>query len=93
MADTVYQQFCQSARDFGERPFLMLVSDPAERYGMQPGSISYAEAELKINHLAAAYAARDIVPNVFSTGWRSMPWVPPPYRSTLPGKVPNWNMC
>jgi len=60
MADTVYQQFCQSARDFGERPFLMLVSDPAERYGMQPGSISYAEAELKINHLAAAYAARDI---------------------------------
>ena len=63
MSDTVYQQFDKSVEGYANRPFLHLVSDTAERYGVKPGSITYGEADQEIKRLAAAYSALGIEQN------------------------------
>ena len=60
MASTVYQHFLKSAEVYTDRPFLHIVSDTADRYGMKPGSISYSEAYQEIRRLARAYSVFNI---------------------------------
>ena len=82
MASTVYQHFIKSAENFTDFPFLYIVSDTADRYGISPGSISYGTANQEVNRLVSAYSAMGIEegqrvaidsiidPNAFTTGLR-----------------------
>jgi len=60
MASTVYQHFIKSAENFTDFPFLYIVSDTADRYGISPGSISYGTANQEVNRLVSAYSAMGI---------------------------------
>ena len=59
---SVYQVFCHTAERFGEHPFLHLVPDTAERYGIAPGAMSYAEVAGEVQSLSACYASLDLQP-------------------------------
>ena len=63
MVDTVYRQFTKSIAEYGDRPFLHLVSDTAERYDSPAGSISYRQAGEEVSRLACAYTRIGISEN------------------------------
>ncbi len=52
---TVTETFLESVQRYGDRPFLMLVADTAERYGCAPETVSYAQAWQRISSLAGHY--------------------------------------
>ncbi len=56
MDSTVYEQFVRSTKLYTDCPFLYIVSDTANRYGMEPGPISYGEVSLEVDRLIKGYS-------------------------------------
>jgi acyl-CoA synthetase (AMP-forming)/AMP-acid ligase II len=54
---TVAQAFAASADRFAARPFLCVLPETADVYGVPPGETSYTEMQARIEPLRAAYAA------------------------------------
>ncbi|CAM5484735.1 AMP-binding protein [Eoetvoesiella caeni] len=57
MSATVYQAFSQSARQWPENPFLCIVPETAQVYGIPSGEIGYAQMHERIESLKNAYQA------------------------------------
>lgn len=57
MDNTVYQAFALAASRWAKRPFLCVLPETAEIYGITAGELRYAEAAERIETLRAAYAA------------------------------------
>lgn len=55
MAATVYQAFCASAAQWPDHPFLCVLPETAEIYGVEAGEISYAEMAARVEALRATY--------------------------------------
>ncbi|MEO8653486.1 MAG: AMP-binding protein, partial [Ramlibacter sp.] len=55
--DTVAHAFAQSVAQFGARPFLAVLPETAEIYGVAAGETRYAQAQERIDDLRAAYRA------------------------------------
>ena len=55
--DTVAHAFAQSTARFGARPFLAVLPETAQIYGVAAGETSYAQAQERIDGLRAAYRA------------------------------------
>lgn len=56
-AATVHQAFTGAAARWAQQPFLCVVRDTADAYGLAAGEITYREAAERIARLRAAYAA------------------------------------
>jgi len=56
-AKTVYEVFCDTAARWGKNPFLCVLPETAEAYGIPAGELSYADALVQIDRLRDAYAA------------------------------------
>lgn len=56
MSTTVHQAFRDTAARHGARPFLCILPETAEAYGIAPGELGYALAASTIETLRAAYA-------------------------------------
>nr|WP_231378443.1 AMP-binding protein [Bordetella sp. FB-8] len=56
-AKTVYEVFCGTAAKWGKNPFLCVLPETAEAYGILAGELSYADALVRIDRLRQAYAA------------------------------------
>ncbi|MGS1007291.1 AMP-binding protein [Achromobacter anxifer] len=56
MSTTVYQAFRDSAARYGAQPFLCILPETAQAYGIAAGELSYAQAAEAIEALRAAYA-------------------------------------
>ena len=56
MSTTVYQAFRDSAARYGAQPFLCILPETAQAYGITAGELSYAQAAEAIEALRAAYA-------------------------------------
>ncbi|MCW5660387.1 MAG: AMP-binding protein [Burkholderiaceae bacterium] len=54
---TVAQAFASSAQRFGALPFLCVLPETADVYGVLAGEISYADMQRRVDALRAAYAA------------------------------------
>ena len=54
---TVFEAFARSAARHGDKPFLAILPETAEAYGIAAGEISYGEALARINVLSQAYRA------------------------------------
>ncbi len=52
---TVAAAFFRSVETWGERPFLCILPETAEAYGIQAGEITYADAGATVRALAASY--------------------------------------
>tara|TARA_R110001583_G_scaffold127717_1_gene279484 strand:- start:6549 stop:8183 length:1635 start_codon:yes stop_codon:yes gene_type:complete len=57
LAITVHQAFALAAARWAKRPFLCVLPETAEIYGITAGELRYAEAAERIETLRAAYAA------------------------------------
>ena len=57
MAATVHQAFRATAAKWPQHPFLCILPETAQVYGIEPGELTYAEAETRIEALREAYAA------------------------------------
>ena len=55
---TVFDAFTRTAIRFGDRPFLAVLPETAQAYGVAAGEVSYGEARARITALAAAYRAK-----------------------------------
>jgi malonyl-CoA/methylmalonyl-CoA synthetase len=55
---TVFDAFAHAAARYGEKPFLAVLPETAQAYGIAAGEISYGEAFARINALTEAYRAR-----------------------------------
>ena len=53
--ESVYEAFVEAERCHGPRPFLCVLPDVAEVYGLQAGELSYAEARVIVDILAAQF--------------------------------------
>lgn len=56
MSTTVYQAFRDTAARYGAQPFLCILPETAQAYGITAGELSYAQAAESIEALRAAYA-------------------------------------
>ena len=56
MSTTVHQAFCDTATRYGTQPFLCILPETAEAYGIPAGELGYAQAADAIETLRAAYA-------------------------------------
>ncbi|MGN6578657.1 MAG: AMP-binding protein [Bordetella sp.] len=56
-AKTVYEVFCDTTAKWGKNPFLCVLPETAEAYGIAAGELSYADALVQIDRLRDAYAA------------------------------------
>lgn len=56
-AKTVYEVFCGTTARWGRNPFLCVLPETAEAYGIAAGELSYADALVQIDRLRDAYAA------------------------------------
>ena len=54
---TVFDAFARIAARHGDRPFLAVLPETAQAYGVAAGEISYGEAHARITALTAAYRA------------------------------------
>lgn len=54
---TIHQALVAAAARWGDRPFLDILPETANAYGIAPGGISYATLALAVAHLAARYRA------------------------------------
>ncbi|HEV7368525.1 AMP-binding protein [Arenibaculum sp.] len=54
-SQTVYSRFEATARRFADRPFLAVLDETAEAYGIGAGEIAYGDALGRVQALAAAY--------------------------------------
>jgi acyl-CoA synthetase (AMP-forming)/AMP-acid ligase II len=52
---TIFDAFAAAARDHGDKPFLAVLPETAETYGIEAGEIAYAEAFRRVMDLAAQY--------------------------------------
>ena len=59
---SVYHAFTDNAARYGDRPFLFLVTDTAERYGISPGAVSYAAAMAEVQKLTHWYQQKGWAP-------------------------------
>jgi acyl-CoA synthetase (AMP-forming)/AMP-acid ligase II len=57
VSDTVYLAFSESADRWPAHPFLCVVPETAENYGIQAGELRYGQARTAIDNLTAAYRA------------------------------------
>lgn len=57
MVATVAQAFDHAAKRWPDHPFLCVLPETAEIYGIEAGELSYAEVQRQVHELAAAYAA------------------------------------
>jgi acyl-CoA synthetase (AMP-forming)/AMP-acid ligase II len=57
LTTTVHQAFASAAARWARHPFLCVVRDTADAYGIAAGEITYGEAAERIERLRAAYAA------------------------------------
>lgn len=55
---TVFDAFARAAARHGERPFLAVLPETAQAYGIAAGEISYGEALARITALSEAYRAK-----------------------------------
>ena len=55
---TVFEAFARTAARHGGRPFLAVLPETAQAYGIAAGEIGYGEAQARIAALTAAYRAR-----------------------------------
>ena len=53
---TVFEAFAASAQENGDRPFLAVLPDVADAYGIAAGEITYQDAMRRIDDLAERYA-------------------------------------
>ena len=53
---SVYAAFAATVREYGDRPFLHLVSDTAARYGVEPGPVSYRAAADRVERLIGSHS-------------------------------------
>ncbi|ADP14306.1 AMP-binding enzyme family protein 3 [Achromobacter xylosoxidans A8] len=56
MSTTVHQAFRDTAARYGAQPFLCILPETAQAYGIAAGELSYAQANEAIETLRAAYA-------------------------------------
>ncbi|CUJ60926.1 AMP-binding protein [Achromobacter aegrifaciens] len=56
MSTTVHQAFRDTAARYGAQPFLCILPETAQAYGIAAGELSYAQAAESIEALRAAYA-------------------------------------
>lgn len=56
MSPTVHQAFLDTAARHGARPFLCILPETADIYGIGAGELTYAQAAAAIETLRAAYA-------------------------------------
>jgi len=56
VSTTVYQAFRDTAARYGAQPFLCILPETAQAYGITAGELSYAQAAESIEALRAAYA-------------------------------------
>ena len=56
MSTTVHQAFRDTAARYGAQPFLCILPETAQAYGIAAGELSYAQADAAIETLRAAYA-------------------------------------
>jgi acyl-CoA synthetase (AMP-forming)/AMP-acid ligase II len=54
---TVAAAFAVAAARWGDRPFVQVLPETAQAYGIEPGEISYAQALAQVEVLRSAYAA------------------------------------
>lgn len=57
MAQTIYTAFQQSAQQWPEHDFMLVLPETADAYDIPAGAISYAQAQQEIDRLAALYSA------------------------------------
>ena len=62
LGTSVFQAFQDAVRAHGDRPMLHLVEDTARRYGQQPGTVTYADAQGRVGPLIAAYRRLGLEP-------------------------------
>jgi len=55
---TVFDAFARAAARHGDKPFLAVLAETAQAYGLAAGEISYGEAHARIEALTAAYRAK-----------------------------------
>lgn len=55
---TAFDTFAHAADRYGDRPFLAVLPETAQAYGIAAGEISYGEALARISALSEAYRAR-----------------------------------
>ena len=59
---TVFDAFARAAARYGEKPFLAVLPETAQAYGLAAGEISYAEALARIDALTEAYRTKGYGP-------------------------------
>jgi acyl-CoA synthetase (AMP-forming)/AMP-acid ligase II len=52
---TVFAAFCESAREYADRPFLHILPGTAQAYGIPAGTLRYSEALAEVERLAGIY--------------------------------------
>ncbi|HEY9278947.1 MAG TPA: AMP-binding protein [Eoetvoesiella sp.] len=57
MFNTIYQTFTRAVRQWPARPFLCVLPETAQSYGIPAGELSYQDALVRIDTLKAAYKA------------------------------------
>src|SRR3954453_9591285 len=55
---TVFEAFARTAARHGDKPFLAVLPETAQAYGIAAGEISYGEALARIAALTEAYRAK-----------------------------------
>src|SRR6266446_4795455 len=55
---TVFDAFARAAARYGEKPFLAVLPETAQAYGIAAGEFSYGEAFARISALSDAYRAK-----------------------------------
>ena len=56
-AQTIYTAFQQSAQQWPDHDFMLVLPETADAYDIPAGAISYAQAQQEIDRLAALYSA------------------------------------
>ena len=59
---TVYEAFRASAQASPEAPFLRIATDPAQRFGIEPGALTYGATLQEAERLASIYRAANLGP-------------------------------
>lgn len=60
--NTVFKAFHATTDRFGDKPFIHLASDTANRYGVEAGELSYEQARQKVTRLIDNYQAVPLSP-------------------------------
>ena len=55
MSATVFEAFAAAGRHWGDRPFVLVLPEVAQTYGIATGEIGYREAGRRVDDLARAY--------------------------------------